>query len=128
LRVTDAFSRGYQLTGNGPICIPRVNYERTLALFTAYEGELPEIAQPSDETLFEVALCEPGSPWPFVHARDRRAAPAAHGIRPSDKGQYLKALLNRSGGLNRAEEIFLRKFWKDQFEHVGGTPRVLNSA
>jgi hypothetical protein len=122
LRVTDAFSRGYQLTGNGPICIPRVNYERTLALFTAYEGELPEIAQPSDETLFEVALCAPGSPWPFVHARDRHAAPAAHGIRPSDKGQYLKALLNRSGGLNRAEEIFLRKFWKDQFEHVGGTP------
>ena len=122
LRVTDAFCRGYQLTGNGPICIPRVNYERTLALFTAFEGELPEIAQPSDETLFEVALCAPGSSWPFVRAHDTQAAPIAYGIRPSDKGQYLKALLNRSGGLNRAEEIFLGKFWKDQFERIGGSP------
>ena len=49
---------------------PRVNYERTLALFTAFEGELPEIAQPSDETLFEVALCAPGNSWPFVRAHD----------------------------------------------------------
>ena len=122
LRATDAFSKGYQLAGNGPICMLRVNYERSLTLFTAIEGELPELTQPSDENLFEFALCSPQSPWPFLHGRDRHAVPVAIGIRASDKGQYLKALLNRSGGLNRAEEIFLGKFWKDQFDRVGGSP------
>ena len=122
LRVTDAFSRGYQLPSNGPLCMPRVTFERTLGYFTAVDGELPVIQLPTDETLFRVALCAPGSPWPFIRANDKPKPPITYEIRPSDKGQYLMALLNRSGGLNRAEEIFLRQFWKEQFERFGGTP------
>ena len=40
----------------------------------------------------------------------------------SDKGQYLRALLERTGTLNEAEDIFLHKFWKERFEEVGATP------
>ena len=43
-------------------------------------------------------------------------------MRTSDKGQYFEAILARGGGLNRAAEIFLHRFWRDRFEEVGATP------
>jgi hypothetical protein len=122
LRVIEAFSRGYQLPSNGPFCIPRVSEEALPSFFSAVEGELPEITLPTDDTLFRVGLCTPGSPWPFVHNGERRLPPPAYDMRPSDKGRYLSALLHRAGGLHKAQEIFLRRFWKEQFERVGGTP------
>ena len=40
----------------------------------------------------------------------------------SDKGQYLRALFERAGTLNEAEDIFLHKFWLECFEEVGASP------
>jgi hypothetical protein len=42
----------------------------------------------------------------------------------ADKGRYLTALLRLAGGIHRANEIFLGKFWQDQFEALGATPAV----
>src|SRR5205823_1026347 len=115
LRITEAFGGGYQYLRNGPICIPRVTGEGFLSIFTAVDGEPPEIQVPSDETVFRVALCRPKNMSPFIVRAEAVALPAiAYEMRPSDKGRYLNAMLSRAGGLNSAIGIFLRKFWKDQ--------------
>ena len=121
LRVTDAFALRYQLGVHGPICVPRVNGERMLTMFTGYDSEMAEIHEPEDGNLFRLALCQPTARWVYSRGGNVGRDAPAFSAKLSDKGQYLRAMLSRSGGLGNAEAIFLSKFWKAQFELVGGT-------
>jgi hypothetical protein len=125
LRITGAFTRGYQLHGYSPICMPRTTAGSLISLACGAEGALPEIALPADETAFRYALCAQRDWWPFVRSQDTRPKPGpAVDIRPSDKGRYLAALLRMSDGIFRAKEIFLSAFWREQFESLGATPKA----
>jgi hypothetical protein len=120
LRMVDGFVSKYQPPNNAPICVPRATGQGFLGLFGFAEGQLPEVTIPTDDAAFRTALCNPRTWWPFDHSRHEPIPGIAVDIRPSDKGKYLTALLQRSGGIHRAGEIFLQRFWKDQFDRVGG--------
>jgi hypothetical protein len=125
LRMTGAFTRGYQLHGFSPFCMPRTTGGGLISLTCGVEGTPPEITVPADEAAFRYALCAPRDWWPFVRGPQKRAKPGpVLAIRPSDKGRYLTALLRMSGGIFRAKEIFLSQFWKEQFEALGATPKA----
>jgi len=123
LRMTSAFTRAYQLGGNfGPYCVPRVNDQGLLTLFGTIEGQLPELNAPTDQRAFRFALCMQRDWMPFAPGHGPLQNSLAYDIRPSDKGRYLSALMNLSDGIHRGREIFLNKFWKEQFETLGATP------
>lgn len=124
LRMVVAFTRGYQLHGTSPICMPRATAEGLLSLACATEGTLPEIKVPTDETAFRYAICAPRDWRPFVRGQDKPKPGPAVDMRPSDKGRYLTALLRMSGDIHRAKEIFLSQFWKERFEVLGATPKA----
>lgn len=122
LRMTSAFANGYTLGGsNGPVCIPRVTRAGLLGLFGDMEGSLPELKVPSDEIAFRHALCAPRDWLPFDYDRGPLRNSLVYDIGPSDKGRYFTALVRLSGGIHRAGEIFLNKFWMDQLEGLGAT-------
>jgi hypothetical protein len=127
LRMTGAFTRGYQLHGYSPICMPRTTAGGLISLACGSEGALPEIAVPADEAAFRYALCRPRDWWPFVRGQDRPKLGPVLEIRPSDKGRYLTAMLRMSDGIFRAKEIFLSQFWKEQFEALGATPKATDA-
>ena len=120
LRMVDAFLKEYQPTGNAPICKPRAT-RGLLGLFGFVGSELPEITIPTDETAFRIAICGPRTWWPFDRRSDEQILGAAVDMRPSDKGRYLTALLQRAGGIHQAAEMFLQQFWKEQFDNLGAT-------
>jgi hypothetical protein len=123
LRMTSAFCRAYQLGGSqGPLCVPRANEQGLLTLLGVTDGQLPELMAPTDESAFAHALCSPRDWLPFAHGRGPLANSIYFEIRPSDKGRYLTALMRLSDGIHRAREIFLKKFWKEQFERLGASP------
>ncbi len=65
LRMVGAFTRGYQLGGFSPICMPRSTGDGLVALMGDVEGTLPELRVPSDEIAFRYALCGHKDWWPF---------------------------------------------------------------
>jgi hypothetical protein len=92
---------------------------------------LPEINVPNDETAFRYAICAERDWWPFVRSQETPKPGLAVGMRPSDKGRYLTALLRMSGDIHRAKEIFLSRFWKEQFERLANgksCTRAMNGA
>ena len=122
LRVTDAFTRGYQTWRHGAVCLPRVNSDHMLTLFADFDGSLPEVGNPEDSKLFEFAICGAPAPWPFKRQEEKKKPiNIAVNMITSDKGQYLRTLLRLSGTLNEAESIFLNKFWLEYFERIGAT-------
>lgn len=124
LRMAGAFTGGYTLAHNGPIAMPRVS-RGLLTLFSGVEGPFPEVKVPNDKYAFSYAICRGKDWWPFAdHGQQPSSRGVAVALRPSDKGRYLTALLRLAGGIHRANEIFLSKFWKDQFEALGATPAV----
>lgn len=123
LRMTGAFSRIYQLTGmTGPLCVPRITKHGLITLFGAADGQLPELRLPTDEAAFRFGLCLPREWLPFAPDRGPLQNSLFFTIRPSDKGRYLMALTHLSGGIHRAREIFLKRFWKQQLESLGASP------
>jgi len=126
LRMTGAFTSGYQFHGrSSPFCVPRATADGMLSLACGIDGTLPELTVPTDETAFRYAICADRDWLPFTGSRPPRPGLAAD-MRTSDKGRYLTALLNMSGGIHRAKEIFLSRFWKDRFELLGATPKATN--
>jgi hypothetical protein len=124
LRMVGAFARRYQLHGMAPFCIPRATAGGLLSLACGIDGTLPEITVPTDEVAFRYAICHVRDWWPFAHSHNKPKPGPAVDMRPSDKGRYLTALLRMSGGIHRAKEIFLSRFWKEQFELLGATPKA----
>lgn len=123
LLVTDAFVHGYQTWAHGAFCLPRVNSDHMLTLFADFEGNLPEVTNPDDASIFRIAICSLQRSWPFQKLEEEGPPKQiAMDMASSDKGQYLRALLERVGTLNEAESIFLHKFWLERFEQVGATP------
>jgi hypothetical protein len=123
LRMTSAFTRLYQLGGTtGPLCAPRVSSEGLITLYGAQDAQLPELRVPTDEVAFRYALRSPRDWQPFAPGRGPLQNSLVLEIRPSDKGRYLTALTRLSGGIHRSREIFLNKFWKEQFEFLGASP------
>ncbi len=124
LRMVGAFTRGYQLYGMSTICMPRATAGGLLSLACGIEGALPETNIPTDEAVFRYAICAMRDWWPFVRSHDKPKPGLALDMRPSDKGRYLTALLRMSGGIHRAKEIFLSRFWSERFERLGATPKA----
>jgi len=124
LRMAGAFARGYVIPGASPICMPRATASGSLSLSCGIEVPLPEITVPTDEAAFRYAICA-GSDWlPFASRQERRRPGLALDMRPSDKGRYLRAVLRMAGDIHRAKGIFLSRFWKEQFECLGATPKA----
>jgi hypothetical protein len=107
--------------------MPRGTVQGLLSISCGFDGTLPEINIPKDEAAFQYSLCAARDWWPFVRSQDPPKPGVALEIRPSDKGRYLTALLRMSGGIHRAQQIFLSKFWKEQFEALGATPKVTDA-
>jgi hypothetical protein len=124
LRMVGAFTRGYQLHGTSVVCMPRATASGLLSLACGIEGALPEINVPTDEAVFRYAICAVRDWWPFARSQERPKPGPALDMRPSDKGRYLTAVLRMSGDIYRAREIFLSRFWKEQFELLGATPKA----
>ena len=125
LPITDEFVRHYQTSQHSATCLPRVNSDNLLTLYADFDGQLPEVTNPDDASIFHTAICKPRFVWPFKrHAKEvgPQRQQIAVDMVLSDKGQYLRALLGRTGTLNEAEDIFLHKFWLERFEEVGATP------
>lgn len=123
LRMAGAFTRMYQPRVNqGPICAPRVNRVGMLTLFTDYDGQLPKLNQPSDETVFRTAVYDAWLPKAFKYGQEMPNVTKARWLEISDKGRYHTALLGKAGSLNKAEEIFLNAFWLAQFAKLGADP------
>lgn len=126
LRMTPAFSRGYQLSGlTSPLCMPRTTAEGLVAMFADQRTVLPDVRAPNDQTAFRQALVGRRDWWPFTKS-SRADLPAGIAIdaRPSDKGRYVTALLRMAGGIHGAASLFLSEFWSKQFEALGATPKV----
>jgi Natural resistance-associated macrophage protein len=123
LRMSGAFSRAYQLGGShGALCFLRVTKDGLLTVFGTVEGRLPEINAPTDEIAFRVALCVPRDWMPSAPGSGPYQNSLVFDMRPSDKGRYLTALTHLSGGIHQGRAIFLKKFWKQQFEFLGASP------
>jgi hypothetical protein len=121
LRMVAAFNQGYRAGVNGQPCSPRVTRYGLLSLFSASDGQLPELRVPDDETAFRYALCHPRDWFPFTYDRGPLRNSLVFDIRPSDKGRYLTALVRLADGVHRSKQLFLHKFWKVQFESLGAT-------
>jgi hypothetical protein len=119
LRMVDAFLKGYELNYHAPIYIPRATAHGLLGVFGFAEGQLPEITVPTDEAAFRTALCCSKAQWPFDRSERETVPGVVFDTRPSDKGRYLTALLERSGGIHHAAQIFLQQFWRAQFDSLG---------
>lgn len=126
LRMTGAFLRGYQMSGAvSPICMPRTTAEGLVAIFADQQAVLPHVRVPSDYAAFREALIGRRDWWPFTHSSNPELLPGiARDMRTSDKGRYLTALLRMAGGIHGAAEIFLSKFWAEQFNALGATPSL----
>lgn len=83
LRMVGAFTRGYQLHGMSPLCVPRATADELLSLGCGIDGTLPEINVPSDETAFRYALCAERDWWPFVRGEGKPKPGPALQMRPS---------------------------------------------
>lgn len=124
LRMTGAFVRGYQLARTSPICMPRTTANGLLSIISGVDGTLPEIVVPSDESAFHYALCVQRDWLPFTRGQSKPRPGPVIGMRSSDKGRYLTAVLRMSGDIHRGKEIFLSGFWKGRFEVLGATPKA----
>jgi hypothetical protein len=125
LRLASAFVSGYGLGGRtGTPCVPRVTESGLLSLFATKDGEVPELAAPSDENAFQHALCGIRDWLPFDYGRGPLPNSLAYEMRPSDKGRYLTALLRLAGGVHGARRIFLNGFWLQEFERLGASTKA----
>ena len=125
LPITDEFVHHYQTSRHSATCMPRVNSDNLLVLYADFEGQLPEVTNPDDTSIFRTAICNPRFIWAFKrHAKEVAILHQQIAVELvlSDKGRYLRALLGRAGTLNEAGDIFLHKFWLERFQEVGATP------
>jgi hypothetical protein len=104
--------------------MPRTTRDGLLSLAVNVDGTPPSIELPNDEAAFRYGLCAHRDWGPFVHSQEKPKPGIAIDMRPSDKGRYLTASLRRAESIDRASEIFLNGFWRQQFEHLGATPKA----
>jgi hypothetical protein len=120
LRMAGAFALPYHPQTHAPACRPRTTQGGLLSFFAFADGVAPEINAPTDEEAFTYALCALPDWNSFRGGQHQRPYAKFVHIRPSDKGRYLKALLSKAEGIHAAKEIFLKQFWRDQFDLLGG--------
>ena len=65
LPITDAFVRHYQTSRQSATCMPRVNSGNLLTLYADFDGQLPEVNNPDDASVFHTAICNPRYFLPF---------------------------------------------------------------
>lgn len=125
LRLANAFVRAYGLgPAFGRNFVPRVTDHGLIGFFAAKDGEMPEVEIPTDEDVFRSGLCGMRDWLPFDYGRGPVHSSLAYEMRPSDKGRYLTALLRLAGGVQGASDIFLNRFWLNEFERLGASTKT----
>jgi hypothetical protein len=122
LRTTRSFVSGYQLDQpHGRILMPRVSRGGFLTLYAAGSGQLPVLAEPTDESAITSALVSGRDWWHFETREEKQPRQLCYEAERSSAGRYFWGVFQLLGGLHSANGFLLHSFWRDQLAKIGAT-------
>jgi hypothetical protein len=101
--------------------MPRVSNHGFLTLYSGGSGQLPAVAEPTDESAIRGALISGRDWWPFSSRDERQPAQLCYEAERSNAGRYFWGVFRLFGDLQSANQFLLHAFWREQLARLGAT-------
>lgn len=124
-RMVGAFRPSFVGEPRHSIPPPRRSRDGSLGIFICTDHPVETITVPTAYEAMRHALTVDGA-WAEREAEHGRALPPSKAVwtKPSNEARYLMGVLGMAGGLNRAAQLLLHPFLREQFAKLGGTPNL----